>query len=612
MYVVTFYSFKGGTGRSMALMNVAADLLSRGRRVLVVDFDLEAPGLDTFPMTIDRPISGGLVEMIDDYLNSTSEDSPSVDQHVYKASLDGVGTGSLWIMPAGRQDSQYDSRFKSIDWKELYEEHGGYLFFEDLKAQWREAYNPDYVLIDSRTGHTDIGGICTRQLPDSVVVMFFPNEQNIRGLVPVVRDIKSEAALPLKKLIDLVFVMGNVPDLDDEDAILSGACQSAKTHLEYSELGATIHHVSTLSMLSQRLMVVDRPRSKVALEYRQLTDVIVRANLDDREGAIAVLRQELAEIRSGYEGPSDRKLEERLQYIRGHHAGDPEVLIGVARIRRAQRRSEDARELFDEILEHNPLDPECLIGRAEIFTNSNAPESALRDLGIFFELKDVSQFAFQLGARLLIRNDIGSIPRIISSPALPLLSDDAVSNLMMELQRDYNTCDFGVQLARNWRVAGTFVERNKSIGHELSLALIGAARFAEAKEEISRSGTFEQFDLAESFNFSMAEWGCSLAPPREYLERMIPKVEEASEEEDINHLQCFAMFYWALGDYVKALSFKDKAAKLYSRAPRTLFSAWSYLYLPPKLFRADLDALGAAIQGESRLPSFLRTSNRIQ
>ncbi|MEM6301295.1 MAG: AAA family ATPase, partial [Pseudomonadota bacterium] len=57
MYTVTFYSFKGGVGRSMAMMNVASELVAAGRRVLVVDFDLEAPGLDTFnlPCPQDRP-----------------------------------------------------------------------------------------------------------------------------------------------------------------------------------------------------------------------------------------------------------------------------------------------------------------------------------------------------------------------------------------------------------------------------------------------------------------------------------------------------------------------------------------------------------------------------
>jgi MinD-like ATPase involved in chromosome partitioning or flagellar assembly len=46
--VITFYSFKGGTGRSMALANVASLLAQRpgdGRSALMVDWDLEAPGL---------------------------------------------------------------------------------------------------------------------------------------------------------------------------------------------------------------------------------------------------------------------------------------------------------------------------------------------------------------------------------------------------------------------------------------------------------------------------------------------------------------------------------------------------------------------------------------
>ncbi|MXW35498.1 MAG: ParA family protein, partial [Chloroflexi bacterium] len=48
VYVTTFYSLKGGVGRTMALVNTAVELVRRGRRVLAVDFDLEAPGLDTF------------------------------------------------------------------------------------------------------------------------------------------------------------------------------------------------------------------------------------------------------------------------------------------------------------------------------------------------------------------------------------------------------------------------------------------------------------------------------------------------------------------------------------------------------------------------------------
>ena len=336
MYVVTFYSFKGGTGRSMALVNVAADLLSRGRRVLIVDFDLEAPGLDTFPMTLERPIEAGLVEMITEYLDSDSESTPAIGNFVYRAELEGVETGSLWLMPAGCQDATYDRRFRNIDWQDFYENQGGFLFFEDLKIQWA-SFKPDYVLIDSRTGHTDIGGICTRQLPDCVVAMFFPNEQNLRGLVPVVSDIRKEEEGPLQKKIQLHFVMGNVPDLDDEDAILSHAHALSEKLLNYNELAATVHHFSSLSMLAQRLLLVDRPRSKIATEYRQLTSAIVRRNLEDRDGAIAVLDQALSDLRSEIEADNNNLLEDGLQAIRTLHSRDNEILRRLAKFRRAQR-----------------------------------------------------------------------------------------------------------------------------------------------------------------------------------------------------------------------------------------------------------------------------------
>ncbi|MFM6072481.1 MAG: AAA family ATPase, partial [Dolichospermum sp.] len=44
---VTFYSFKGGVGRTTALTHVAWILAMRGRKVVAVDLDLEAPGLST-------------------------------------------------------------------------------------------------------------------------------------------------------------------------------------------------------------------------------------------------------------------------------------------------------------------------------------------------------------------------------------------------------------------------------------------------------------------------------------------------------------------------------------------------------------------------------------
>ena len=95
MFTVTFYSFKGGVGRTLALMNVAAELAKTGNNVAVLDFDLEAPGLDTFDCFTPEPQAGsvgtwrsresivpkfGLLDFIKKYSDSYNSDSPEIPE----------------------------------------------------------------------------------------------------------------------------------------------------------------------------------------------------------------------------------------------------------------------------------------------------------------------------------------------------------------------------------------------------------------------------------------------------------------------------------------------------------------------------------------------------
>ena len=68
MHIATFYSFNGGVGRTLALVNVAVELAGRWRRLLLVDFDLEAPGLDTFDLGRPPRPTPGVVDFVSAYL----------------------------------------------------------------------------------------------------------------------------------------------------------------------------------------------------------------------------------------------------------------------------------------------------------------------------------------------------------------------------------------------------------------------------------------------------------------------------------------------------------------------------------------------------------------
>ena len=158
----TFYSYKGGVGRSMALSNVAALLVQKGRRVVLIDFDLEAPGLDSFDEFSSIVGKPGVVEYVTEFRRTNK--APGISEFIHECELPGPLPGRLWIMPAGTKNASYNRERVAIDWADLYESRMGVAFVENWKAAIAHQFQPDYVLVDSRTGLTDVGGICTLHL----------------------------------------------------------------------------------------------------------------------------------------------------------------------------------------------------------------------------------------------------------------------------------------------------------------------------------------------------------------------------------------------------------------------------------------------------------------
>ncbi|EFC82657.1 FxSxx-COOH system tetratricopeptide repeat protein [Parafrankia sp. EUN1f] len=200
--VVTFYSYKGGTGRSMALANTAWLLASSGSRVLVVDWDLEAPGLHRYfhPFLHDPDLRStrGVMDMIWDFtITVMSPQGPGEEGWFERAAeIMRYAVSLTWPFPSGgtidfvcsgRHDAAYARRVNTFDWNAFYEQKGGGEFIDALRAGMRSSY--DWILIDSRTGLSDTAGICTMQLPDIVVNCFTLSSQSIEGAVSVARSI---------------------------------------------------------------------------------------------------------------------------------------------------------------------------------------------------------------------------------------------------------------------------------------------------------------------------------------------------------------------------------------------------------------------------------------
>ncbi len=183
--ITTFYSYKGGVGRTFALANVGALLAARGRRVLCVDWDLEAPGLGLYfsrdKAWMPDPPTDGLVDVVEGFGESGVLEW---ERRLTRIQLP-AATGSLDFLSAGDAGDRYFDRMQALDWQALYAERDLGAALEAVRDEWRERY--DDVLIDSRTGVTDIGGICTVQLPDSLVMLGTANRQSLEGLIRVAR-----------------------------------------------------------------------------------------------------------------------------------------------------------------------------------------------------------------------------------------------------------------------------------------------------------------------------------------------------------------------------------------------------------------------------------------
>ncbi len=222
--IYTFYSFKGGVGRSMALANVAELLYRRGLKVLIVDFDLEAPGLERFfevpdahpiPQILDHR---GVIDMLTSYkeLRSVATlSSARPDQAEEKSGsafpfpveplssfivpiYEQANTdAALLLMPAGRRFgpelTRYAQRVQSFDWDDFYVNWNGEQFF-DWFRQETEAV-ADIVLVDSRTGFTEMSGVCTFHLADVVIMFVAANQQNLDGTLLMARSLQGESLI---------------------------------------------------------------------------------------------------------------------------------------------------------------------------------------------------------------------------------------------------------------------------------------------------------------------------------------------------------------------------------------------------------------------------------
>jgi hypothetical protein len=169
---VVYYSIKGGVGRSTALAASAWALAEAGKRVLVLDLDLESPGLSSSLLPTDRQPAFGITDwLVEDLLDNGG----AVIKDLYALSPLSRN-GDILVVPAhGRDPGEYISKLGRV-WMPSFQADGSRQMWSArlnrLLRELERLHQPDIVLIDSRAGIDEIASACVTDLGANIIYLF--------------------------------------------------------------------------------------------------------------------------------------------------------------------------------------------------------------------------------------------------------------------------------------------------------------------------------------------------------------------------------------------------------------------------------------------------------
>jgi len=260
--IVSFYSFKGGTGRSTCLSNVAFELAKRGETVGCMDFDLSAPGLH---MIYDiGPNRRARTKSIHDYLGGNKKTQRELSDYVLdvqKSYRDTDFEGKLLLMP-GDINPQVAAEMADDSQRE-------FANIQDLVRDFETEYNLDYVFLDSRSGISN-QAMPIFQASDHLLTFSKWTHQHKLGTYQLLDWIGGVISRDPRYFDKVLGIGSNVPpEVTDEDV-----ADWVDSELPPFVGETTAIHESEILKKEEKVVIDDHSDRLIADEYKIVADLI--------------------------------------------------------------------------------------------------------------------------------------------------------------------------------------------------------------------------------------------------------------------------------------------------------------------------------------------------
>jgi hypothetical protein len=169
---VVFFSIKGGVGRSTAMAAAAWSLAQSGKRVLVLDLDLESPGLSSSLLPNERRPTFGITDWLVEDLVGNGD--AVLREMVVTSTLS--HDGDIYVIPAhGANPGEYVSKLGRAWMPKVTADGQRESWSQRLQRllnALEDSIKPDVILIDSRAGIDEVASACVTDLGAALVLLF--------------------------------------------------------------------------------------------------------------------------------------------------------------------------------------------------------------------------------------------------------------------------------------------------------------------------------------------------------------------------------------------------------------------------------------------------------